>query len=482
MNCEALVSDAPESLGCLLIVASFTDIASTVGMVTADTSTRLLISPVLGDFIELRHVDMGARPRDESERAGVPARIADEFTKPTGGAVENYFGLMVVDDSAATVGLLLRDCRMDPAIAALPLRCRGLAVVEDRPPAREPRADFVVLPQDGLWTRRTLADELRNYADDLLRSFTTTYRRGLTYDDLASIRSTHGPFTIAEDETVLDLRPAVPSALISEPVPRPLTSESEPRTAAPDVRAAAPDVRAAVPDVRAAVPEVRVVNEIAGGPALRGRVPRLWGGRAAGDGAATSEAARALVYLILTDGVGSDDRSVWRRGRALLVEIDRKIAAVPGSAYWMRVMTGAYEAVRSSRQPAGRLSARTIRRSASPFDFARLLAQLRVTMRRDLTAAGRPAPLVGRPVVVIFAADVPLGDAITVEEYTALAESASVIWVVPDRTSHLMSPYFAIEGVVILTDHHDVADEVVTLMRVDVPRQQTDAPQKPVTG
>ena len=57
-----------DSEECLFIIGSYSDVAPTVGSAAAEAAARIMMSPALGDFIELRFVDIGPRP----EQAGKP--------------------------------------------------------------------------------------------------------------------------------------------------------------------------------------------------------------------------------------------------------------------------------------------------------------------------------------------------------------------------------------------------------------------------
>ncbi len=130
----------PDSKGCLLIVASFANVAPVVDAVTQETGARIMMSPMLGDFIEMRFVDLGPRPGQASLHAAVVARIMREFTRPDGSAEGNYFALAIIDWSTV-VKRLLGKWTADPTISALPLRCRGLATIDNCSPGAEPAKD-----------------------------------------------------------------------------------------------------------------------------------------------------------------------------------------------------------------------------------------------------------------------------------------------------------------------------------------------------
>jgi hypothetical protein len=175
--------------------------------------------------------------------------------------------------------------------------------------------------------------------------------------------------------------------------------------------------------------------------------------------------AGGLVHLILAGDARLDDRAAWRRGRSVLLAMDRKIAATPGLACQVRALQ-CRSTAGSRLRPAGRLARRHLKRSAGGADtggadFARALRSVRTMMRHDLSALERSAQPVARPAVVLYAVDPPLADAVTAEEYRALAREALVTWVVPERSAALLSPVFAGGDARVVTDHQAVADEVV---------------------
>ncbi len=172
-----------------------------------------------------------------------------------------------------------------------------------------------------------------------------------------------------------------------------------------------------------------------------------------------------LVFLFLADEQRSDDHAAWRRGRSVLLEVDKKIAAAPEVAYRVRALPGRGSAAQGEPRPAGQLSRRAIRRPAAGVDFARALGITRTAMRRDLAVLGLSAVPVARPAIVFFAVDPPIADAVTAEEYGQLAREASITWVVPECSAPLMSPAFAAGDARILTDHYAVTDEVAHLLQ-----------------
>ena len=103
-------------------------------------------------------------------------------------------------------------------------------------------------------------------------------------------------------------------------------------------------------------------------------------------------------------------------------------------------------------------------------DFAGALGTVRSMIKQDLTALalfGRPA---ARPAVVFYAANPPVADAVTAQEYAGLTADAAVTWVVPGPSAALLSPVFAGGGARVLADYHAVTAEIAAdLVRGCVP-------------
>jgi hypothetical protein len=201
--------------------------------------------------------------------------------------------------------------------------------------------------------------------------------------------------------------------------------------------------------------------------ALPGRhrrgVGRTAGRRRVTGGPEQLRAAR-LVLLILTGDPRAGDLAGWRRGRSVLLGVDKKIAKT-ASSYGVRGLPGGDAVAASELRHAGRLSRRDLRRPARAVDFARALGVVRTVLMRDLALLERSGLRMARPAAVFYAVEPPLADAVTAEEYAQLAREASVTWVVPEHSAPLMSASFAAGDARILTDHDAVAGEVVHLLR-----------------
>jgi hypothetical protein len=200
--------------------------------------------------------------------------------------------------------------------------------------------------------------------------------------------------------------------------------------------------------------------------ALPGRHRRATGRNAGLRAAGVPEEPREprtgrLVLLIMTGDARSGDLAGWRRGRAVLVGVDKKIAKMP-VACRVRALPGG--AANSELRQAGRLSRRDLKRPARAVDFARALGAARTVLARDLATLERSGLRVARPAAVFFAVDPPLADGVTAEEYERLTRVASVTWVVPESSAALLAASFADGDARILTDHDAVTDELAHLL------------------
>jgi hypothetical protein len=202
------------------------------------------------------------------------------------------------------------------------------------------------------------------------------------------------------------------------------------------------------------------------------RLPALWRARNTGQAAtdppaaASEEQPRAarVALLILIGDEDTDDVGTWRRGRSVLLEIDKNLAAAPQAAYRVRVLRSTGDAAMSEPRNAGKLTRRDIRRPTSSLDFPRVLGIIRTAVKRDLATSGMTGSPVTRPAIVFFAADVPLADAVTAGLYSELARESSITWIVPEQLADLPSPAFAEKAEWVVNDHQAVAGEVISLL------------------
>jgi hypothetical protein len=159
-----------------------------------------------------------------------------------------------------------------------------------------------------------------------------------------------------------------------------------------------------------------------------------------------------------------DDKGAWRRGRSVLLEIDKNLAAAPQAAYRVRALRNAGDTAMTETRDAGQLTRRDIKRPAPSLDFPRVLGSIRTTVTRELAGADAPGSPAGRLAIVFFAAHAPLADAVTAGIYSELADKAHITWIVPEELTDLISPAFAEKGSRILPDHRAIASEVISLL------------------
>jgi hypothetical protein len=524
-----------DSQNCLLIVAAYAD-APAVGPGAAEAGDRIMMSPALGDFIVTRFVPLGEPPAPPSRPDGYAAavgRIADEFTAPNNATGKYYFGLVIADPSAAMVTGLIAACRANPMLAQLPLRCHGLAEIEDRDPGGAERggpdrADVVSIALDGRVPGHDLADELVAYAEHLLRDFATTSEPGLSAGDLTLIRRQPAEPTArpASTGTPRALEPPAPeppgleAAALDTPRAGPAPGsglEEDPRRPVPAETTAATSGLAGparLPAAGTADPGAPALDRNqAGGrawpgsaglaaaappdPARTGRswlpaIPRRlpaaplrrisrWAGAlrpqgsagtagpvigAAGGAGPASGAipTTAVVFLVLTCLDSPEARASWSRGRALVLEIDKKLAGVPSISYWVRALQGTVDAPASTCQPAGQLARGSLRHRAAHDDFGHTLAEVRRFVHRDQQAVTPSAGAIARPGVVIVALDAPVADASTARCYDELRQECTVVWIALGHGLRLLSPVFQEGGLAPLSDAPDIAVDVVSLL------------------
>jgi hypothetical protein len=455
----------PDSRGCRLLVASYSDVAPVVRAVTARARDHILQSPTLGDFVDLLFADLGARPDQQAEpdpagHADAVARVVTALTQPSQDADLSYFALLIADRSAAAAARVLASCEADPVIGALPMRCRVLASIDDRACGADTAVE-VNLPPDGPWRRDDLVAEVQHYAEELLMFFSAGHKRGLTLAELNALRPpAAGPADAPAGEQAAETADALaPSPILPVPEPSPRELES-PEPSPRELEPPEPSPR----ELESAVPTATVAGPPR--PPRPRSFPRLRGPRVRREPAPESEppAASVVVYLVLAAAESAPDRAGWRRGRSVLVELDKRLARTPGVAYLTRMLDATVPGDDKLR-PAGRLSARDIRHPASFLDFAAALGSVPAVLRADYQRAVQEAPLTAPPVLVIYAADAPLADAITSARYAVLAAKVPVLWILPGTSARLLSAVFR-DGtrVHVSTDHPAIATELVTLI------------------
>jgi hypothetical protein len=466
-----------DSVGCLLVVAGYDDISSALRSVTEEAVSRINVSPDLADFFEVRFVGLGSRPTRDGDRSAAVSRLAAALTQPTGPAARHYFALLAADRSAAVVAQLLRECGTHHVVGRLPIRCRGLASVEDRLPepekpdqpddAQESRPANILVAATGSWRRAGLVHEAQRFASELLPDFTSGTEAGLTVTQLGQLRQPDAgddpgelPWPCDELTPVPDRPgrhhlPALPPAARA-----PGSDDAAPPHAELALRPA-PPLPASSPQRFPAWWQRALWRRQAGGVRERRQPVRL---SARGATRPTDERERPappsmLVFLALVGDEGMGDWATWRRGQSVLIEIDAKLAR--RAAYRVRALRGAGDAGMTEPREAGHLARRDMGRPARILDFPRVLNIVRTAVKREVTfAAARGMPPL-RPTVVFFAADAPFADAVTIGIYGELTREAEVTWIVPEQLGPLWSTRYKEGGARKLDDHPAVADELV---------------------
>lgn len=446
---------------CLVLVTSYIGAVALVEKVTTQATGRLIMSPSLGDFIELRYAHIGHQPSQGGQQSAA-ARIAERLMQPRPGIGRNYFAVVILDRSAAAVEAVLKDCTASPFLSALPIRLLGIASREDRRVANPPTGTEILVSPVGAWQRQELVEELLRYADSLLHDFAGGRQPGLTADELTQHRDRLGPH-VARERSVMPRAgvastgsfAALPDALGGDPgnVPVPDAVESARTYVMPDspVRDDVPDPHDA--ELAAARSLPRLVRRL---------VPEL---RRRRDGQPDKEQPPAetggLAYLLLTGDQDAGDPAEWNRSRALALEIDQRLAALPRLSIHVRVLQGDDMELRGDLRVAGQLTKRDVRGAVSDMYLAKVLDQVRMMLGRDQAWLSSGPPL-ARPAVALIAPVPPMADSAAVASLRRLAEDASVAWVVPKSQADLMSNEF-IEAGQLITDFTVAADDLVML-------------------
>ena len=418
-----------DSEGCLLVAASYSDIAPAVRSAVAEAATRIMRSAVLGDFIEIRFVDLGSRPRRKGAvRVAVIPRIVRELLDPPAVFDRNYFAFAIIDKSASQAERILSQLTASPAVQELPIRQRGLTGADDRKPARVRQDAGVPVPDDLVQALRSLsagslASALRSFAQEVMLNFADGHEHGLTHAQVSLLSPVEGEGSRARENQG-------PEAPANQ---RRGTAQ---RTACE--RAAAP-----------------------GGPH----------GRSAGEAEAPPVQGEAtarpdkLLLLLLSEDPWLGKRDASRRRQAAMLELDRKISELPRLSCQVHALTAGQDATESRPRQAGQLSRRDLRPSPDSLDFARSLEIARSAIKKDLASLA-PA---SRPVVVFFAAEPPFADPVSAAIYSELAAEATVAWVLPEQSADLLSPAFAAHGARIITGLETAADEIIRLLQEQAP-------------
>ena len=468
--------------GCLCLVAGYARKDGLIARVTAEAERHVMLSPALGDFLQLRYVDLGPRPDPADDRSRPVRRIVADLMTAQETAGRSHFALIVIAKSATTIEELLGSCAAEPFLTRLRMRVAGIASTDDRQHGNC-SADITSSPE-GTWRdEKNLIDALRQRCEELPRYFAARGEPGLTRARLAALRHDHALAAAEGDGSGGDAGSA-PDEMDEVSVPdvldAPEATESAP--VAPEATGSASDSGAALADTTGDAPAEASAGRLSALSAFRRR-PRIpWrGGKqdAASTGnpkAATPagpvRTAMGLVYLlVIVDQDAAADPALDRLQAALL-DTDRRLAAEPLCGYQVRVIHSRDGNLRGELQDAGRLGRRGAKRIIRTGDFTAVLKVVRGSLRRDCglvqTIATAAGLTVIPPTVVIFTTDPPMAELDARDVFGDLAAEATVVWVLPKSLTGLVSPEFSTEsGATVLEESQAVADEILAAMTAD---------------
>ena len=459
-----LADDGTE--GCVCLVAGYAKKDGLIAKVTAEAERRVTMSPALGDFLQLRYVDLGPQPGQVGDRSRPVRRIVADLMTAQETAGRSHFALIVIAKSAATIEEMLGSCAAEPFLARLRLRLAGIASADDR--AKESGGAEITCSPEGSWRdERELVDALHQRCEELPRYFAARGEPGLTRAELAAIRHDHARPPAGGDGPEGDAGHApgeLPAPDLLDEVPGAAGT-----AAGPDAASAGTAGNAPAGSAPGRLSAVSVFRWRPGIPWRRGKQAAEAGHPGAVAPAAPERTAMGLVYLLmLLDQDAAADPELDRLQAALL-DLDRRLAAQAFCGYQVRVIHGRDGDLRGELHDAGKLGRRAAKRLVKTGDFTAVLKVIRSSLRRDCelvqtiaTAAGLTA---APPAVVIFTADPPIADLGAAAIFGDLAAEAKVVWVVPGTLEGLLSPAFgAAGGATVLGEHQAVASEILDVM------------------
>lgn len=469
----ALVDDDTE--GCLCLVAGYAKQDGLIASVTAETEKRVMMSPALGDFLQLRYVDLGPQPGQVGDRSRPVRRIVADLMAVQETAGRSHFALIIIAKSATAIEGLIGSCSADPFLAGLRVRFVGIASSDDRK-QENGVADITSSPAGSWQSQRELTDALRQRCEELSRYFAARGEPGLTRAEVAALRHAHAQPAAGGDGSEGDAGGAPAEAA----VPDVLDDASETAGTTADQEMGTSQVTDTIATVSTPAgsaagrrPAVRVSRWLPSVPWGRGQQAAVAGDPGAVTQAESVRKAMGLVYLLMVaDQDAAEDPALGRLQTALL-SVDRLLAAQQACGYQVRLVHGSDADLRGELQDAGRLGRRAAKRLVKTGDFTAVLKVVRGSLRRDCglieTMATAAGLTVASPAVVIFTADPPMADIDAATVFGDLATEATVVWVVPRKLEGLVSPPFGTAcGVAVLGDHQAVADEVLDVMHGDI--------------
>lgn len=459
-----LVDDDTE--GCLCLVAGYAKNDGLIAGVTAEAKRRVMMSPALGDFLQLRYVDLGPQPGRAGDRSRPVRRLVADLMTVQETAGRNHFALIVIAKSAMTIEGLLSSCAAEPLLSGLRMRFAGIASSDDREEGKG-FADITSSPVGSWRSEKEIIDALCQRCEELPGYFATCGEPGLTRAELDTLRHADAQPAADGDAPEGDLG-SVPD---ETPAPDVLEDAPEAARTASDQDAVPVDVANSAPAESAAAhgTAVGVSRWLPGVRWRRGKQQAKAGDPSASAPGISAPTAMGLVYLLMiVDQDTAADPALGRLQSALL-DVDKRLGAQPFCEYKIRIIHGSDGHLSGELQDAGTLLRRVAKRSVKTGDFTAVLKGIRGSLRRDRgliqTIAVAAGLTVVPPTVVIFTADPPMADLDAATVFGDLAAEATVVWVVPAKLEGLVSPAFGNEcGAAVLGEHQAVADEILGMM------------------
>ena len=417
-----------------------------------------MASPMLGGFIDLKFMHLGPQPGRGGDQSQALARISSQMLVPRPGVGRSFFAVAIIDRSAAVAEAVLRDCAKSPFLSELPLRLLSIAE-----PGRPPQVHCPAGHEDAGLAAQCLArrgiggshSPVRRQPAGRVRPRPASRHHAIRAGgDPGPVRRSrraracrhsahggghHGRVPGAPDDGRACRGPGYgsPDWRVSRDRGHDAAGPGRPRPrgdspAVPGGPAAASSGTASTvpsgirpwdrPPWQPAGSQPAQPAMPAGGdpaaapasgdaPASPGRVPRFarrlipdvrWRrAHATGEaGAPGPDPTRSgLAYLLLTGEPDSGDQAAWVRSRAMILEVDKKLAALPEVSCHVRVLSGNEDELRGEMRAAGQLTKRDVRGAVADLDFAGVLDEVRRIVNRDRSRWPALALPLGQPAV-----------------------------------------------------------------------------------
>lgn len=453
--------DNDSSSQCVLVVASYTEKADLVGAQTEIGANRVLMTPTLGDVVEVRFLDLGTRYADPETGWVATAMLAeyirDCLAEDDNATAPTSFAVLLVDSSRQTVRRALQDWIQDPMLAAMRVQFSGAATVDDELEPVEGSAltrGIATLPVEGL-TDGGLARLVVRIAEAMLVEVAGGGRRGVTRSTVCAFEALDGLETVDTAET---------------PVHAALESVDAASKAAESDIAEVVDVAMPEPITAAhrhrndeLVPETAVEGHFVGEPpSVAGAVEMQVQSRLTKP--APSVDTVEVIYLLLDVMHGLAAASPRRIGKFISELADSLNRTDELCRLRLRVVPGSNGDEATAAMPLRDVIKKPPSRPRNDTPLADRIRWIAEAVRRNRRFLPDGADTsVAR--VIVYSAAAPLADAITVAAYDELTELATVVWIVSPAELPMMSAHFLATSEVVV-DNPEAAKEVTNLFQL----------------